>query len=354
MVNPAKITPVILSGGGGTRLWPMSTPDQPKQFLALTDALTMFQLTLQRVADRTQFAAPIIVANAAHLALVESQLAALGIDDAVLLLEPCARNTAPAIALAALVALGSDASSTLLVMPSDHVIGGQAVFQHAAKALQSCVGKGCLATFGIAPTGPEIGYGYIKMGKEIGDGVHWVDRFVEKPALERAREMVEGGDHLWNGGIFMFRADFFLGHMSVLAPDMLAATQKAVSLARFDSNRVFPDVDAFAASPSNSIDYAIMEKADHVAVIPVSMGWSDVGSWDALFELGDLSGATSSGENVIAVDCRDSLFKTDGLRINAVGVSDLIVVVSGNEVLIVPRGQSQDVKKIVEARSALK
>ncbi len=352
--RPAKITPVILSGGGGTRLWPMSTPDQPKQFLALTDSLTMFQLTLQRVADRTQFAAPIIVANAAHLPLVEAQLAALGIDDAVLLLEPCARNTAPAIALAALIAAEGEAgaATSLLVMPSDHVITGQDVFQDAAQALLPLISDGWLATFGISPTGPETGYGYIRMGEGLGAEIRRVAQFVEKPALERAKEMVEGDDHLWNGGIFMFRADAFLNSLDAFAPEMLTATQKAVSLARREGNWIFPDADAFAASPSDSIDYAVMEKADRVAVIPVSMGWSDVGSWDALFDLGELSGGTKSGENILAVDCQNSLLKTDGIRINAVGVKDLIVVVSGNEVLIVPRGQSQDVKKIVEARNA--
>jgi mannose-1-phosphate guanylyltransferase len=349
-----KVTPVILSGGGGTRLWPMSTPDQPKQFLALTGELTMFQLTVQRVGDRTRFSAPIVVANAAHLPLVIAQLAELDIHDAILIMEPCARNTAPAIALAALAATESAAgpATPLLVMPSDHVIGAEHAFLGAAQKLLPLVEDGWLATFGIAPTGPETGYGYIQMGESLSESVHRVAQFVEKPDLARAQTMLESGEHLWNGGIFLFRADAFLGALSQFAPEMLTAAQNAMSSADRDGNHLFPNADAFAASPSDSIDYAVMEQADRVAVVPVTMGWSDVGSWDALFDLGGSSGETSSGKNVIAIDCSDSLFKTDGIRINAVGVKDLIVVVSGGEVLIVPRGMSQDVKKIVEARKA--
>lgn len=338
-----KITPVILSGGGGTRLWPLSTPQTPKQFLALTAAQTMFQLTVQRVMDRTRFAAPVIVANAAHADMVEAQLAAIGVTDAVILLEPCARNTAPAIALAALAL--DDPKSPMLVMPSDHVIADPSAFDAATTALLPLVEDGWLATYGISPTGPETGYGYIQMDAEQASGVHAVKRFVEKPDATRAAEMISGGDHVWNGGIFLFRADIYLGVLSVHAPEMLAAAQAAMAKAERSGNLVHPHSESFAACPSDSIDYAVMEKAERVAVAPVSMGWSDVGSWDSLHEIGskDDKANTTIGE-VRLSEASGNLIHADGIRVSVHGVSDLIVVANGSEVLILPRGSSQKVR----------
>ncbi len=337
------ITPVILSGGGGTRLWPMSRPECPKQFLALTGKLTMFQMTLERTWDQSLFSAPIIVAGAAHGQTVQRQLAEIGITDAKILLEPKARNTAPAIALAALAV--ADPQTPLLVMPSDHVINDIAAFQNAIAAALSVVEEGWLATFGITPTGPETGYGYIKMAEEIAPEVQRVARFIEKPDAARAKEMIDAGDHVWNGGIFLFRADRYLEALSIHAPVMLAAAQAAMLNARTEGDLIHPDPDHFASSPSDSIDYAVMEKDGRVAVIPVQMGWSDVGSWDALYELGgDQEPAIH-----VEVEGRRNLIRSDGIRIHMVGVDDMIVVASGNDVLIVPRGKSQDVKKIVEA-----
>jgi mannose-1-phosphate guanylyltransferase len=337
------ITHVILSGGSGTRLWPMSTPDAPKQFLPLTDARTMFQLTAARVSNSTRFARPIIVANGRHADLIEAQLREISIAAAAIILEPCARNTAPAIALAALEA-GSDAA--LLVMPSDHVITDEASFHAAIATALPHVEAGWLATFGIAPTGPETGYGYLRVGESIGAGVHRVAQFREKPDLASAQAMLSNGDHVWNGGIFLFRAKDYLDALASHAPAILAAATKSAERAIRDGARVHPDADAFAASPSDSIDYAVMEKADRVAVVPVSMGWSDVGSWDALFELG----AKDEARNSVIGDVRlasgtGNLIRTDGIRISASGVDDLIIIASGNEVLILPRGQSQNVKK---------
>jgi mannose-1-phosphate guanylyltransferase len=345
-----RITPVILSGGGGTRLWPMSRADHPKQFLALTGPQTMFQMTVQRCNDLARFAPPIIVAGAAHAPLVHEQLAAIGITDATLLLEPCARNTAPAIALAALAV---DPQAPILVMPSDHVITDPATFNEAITAALPLVEQGWLATFGITPTGPETGYGYIKTGPALAPGVHQVARFVEKPDAVRAADMIAGGDHVWNGGIFLFRADAFLAALAAYAPDILSAAQAAMAKAQRDGNALYPGTDAFAASPSDSIDYAVMENAakddkGRVAVVPVSMGWSDVGSWDALYEI---NGSAPSGP-VLAIDSARNLIRSDGIAIHLVGVDDMIVVASGNDVLILPRGQSQDVKKIVEALKA--
>lgn len=339
-----KITPVILSGGGGTRLWPMSTPDKPKQFLALTGDDTMFQMTLARAADDTRFSPPVIVANAAHAALVEEQMNAVGIADGQIIYEPCARNTAPAIALAALAA---EDQAPLLVMPSDHVIRDVPAFHDAIEAALPLVEDGWLVTFGIEPTGPETGYGYIRIGDALGDKVARVDRFVEKPDAATAQAMIDAGNHAWNGGIFLFRADVFLGQLAVLAPDMLAAAQRAMADAACQGRTIRPDGAAFAISPSDSIDYAVMEKAERVAVAPVAMGWSDVGSWDALFEIGakDGSGNLLDGD-VRLIGGSGNLVRSDGIRISLAGCDDLIVVASGNEVMIVPRGKSQDVKKL--------
>jgi mannose-1-phosphate guanylyltransferase len=349
MNNPApRITPVILSGGGGTRLWPLSTPETPKQFLALTGDKTMFQLTVERVTDRARFAAPIIVANAAHSEIVEEQLAGIGITDAVLVLEPCARNTAPAIALAALTL--DDARSPMLVMPSDHVIADTQAFKSATTALLPLVEEGWLATYGISPTGPETGYGYIQIDAEHVTGVHRVARFVEKPDAPRAAEMIAGGDHVWNGGIFLFRADVYLGVLAVHAPDMLVAAQAAIDTAERFDNQIHPDAAAFAACPSDSIDYAVMEKAakeagGRVAVAPVNMGWSDVGSWDSLHEIGQKDEARNVLTGAVRIDSASgNLVYADGIRVSIHGVDDLIVVANGNEVMILPRGSSQKVK----------
>lgn len=340
------IVPVILSGGSGTRLWPMSRPEKPKQLLALTARETMLQLTAAR-AHGDAFDAPIVVANAAHADEVEAQLAAADAGLRALILEPAGRNTAPAIALAALAA---DAAQPLLVMPSDHVIADRDAFHAAIHAALPLVEDGWLVTFGITPDAPETGYGYIQVGEPLRAGVHRVARFVEKPKREVAEAMLAAGDHAWNGGIFLFRADAFLAALETHAPAILAAARAAMQGARREGARVYPQADAFAASPSDSIDYAVMEKADRVAVVPVAMGWSDVGSWDALHAIsaGDAGGNVIEGD-VVAIDARDCLVRSDGVRIATVGVSDLIVVASGNDVLILPRGRSQDVKLLLEA-----
>ena len=353
MTAPTTIIPVILSGGSGTRLWPMSTPEKPKQFLALTADETMLQLTAQRTTGAA-FGAPIVVANVRHADEIEAQLADIGIGEHLLILEPAARNTAPAIALAALAAEGSN---PLLIMPSDHVISDVGAFHAAIHAALPLVAEGWLVTFGIAPDAPETGYGWIKVGDEISGGVHRVAKFVEKPPRDRAEAMLATGDHSWNGGIFLFRADIYLAALAVHAPEMLAACQLAMAKARREGTRIFPDAEAFAAAPDNSIDYAVMEKAERVAVVPVSMGWNDVGSWDALHAISELDAAgnahaSGAAGEVIAIDTTNCLVRTDGMRVALVGVDDLIVVASGTDVLILPRGRSQEVKKLIEAMKA--
>ena len=346
MTAPTTIIPVILSGGSGTRLWPMSTPEKPKQLLALTADETMLQLTARRTAGEA-FGAPIVVANARHADEIEAQLAGIGLAEHKLILEPVARNTAPAIALAALAA-GEDA--TLLVMPSDHVIADAKAFHAAIQAALPAVAQGWLVTFGIDPHAPEIGYGWIHVGEAFAPRVHRVARFIEKSPRDRAEAMLAAGDHVWNGGIFLFRTDAFLGALAVHAPDILHAAQQALLKGDTKGTRLHPDADAFAAAPSESIDYAVMEKAERVAVVPVSMGWSDLGSWDALHGLndGDDYGNVVKGD-VVAIETENCLVQADGVRVALVGVTDLIVVANGTDVLVMPRGRSQEVKKLIEA-----
>ncbi len=342
--SDTRIVPVILSGGSGTRLWPMSREERPKQFLALAGDATMFEQTLARVSDDGVFGIPLVVANRRHAELIEGQLNG---RDATLILEPAARNTAPAIALAALHAAPD---APLLVMPSDHVITDVGAFHRAVDAVLPLVREGWLATFGIAPDAPETGYGYIEMGGPLADGVRRVARFVEKPDSATAEAMLADGQHVWNGGIFLFRADAYLHALATHAPAMLEAAKRSMAAAEREGAIILPDAAAFAASPSDSIDYAVMEKAERVAVVPVSMGWSDLGSWDALH--GMHGGGDAHHGDVIAIDTTNCLLRSDGIRIAAVGVSDLIVVASGDSVLIMPKGRSQDVKAVVEAMKA--
>lgn len=347
MNDTRRIVPVILSGGSGTRLWPMSRPENPKQLLALTAEETMLQLTAQRTRDDARFERPIIVANETHADVVEAQLDKVGVAPRTLILEPVGRNTAPAIALAALAV--PDSQAPLLVMPSDHVIADVEAFLRAVEAALPLVSDGWLVTFGITPDKPETGYGYIRVGQPIADGVHRVERFVEKPDRRSAEQMIAEGNHAWNGGIFLFRADMYLSALSVHAPEMLAAVQRAMDEGVRENGRIHPHPARFAESPSDSIDYAVMEKAERVAVVPVAMGWSDLGSWDALHAISVCDGEGNVCEgNAIVIDSHNCLIRSDGPRVAIVGVDDLIVVASGSDILILPRGRSQEVKKVTQ------
>jgi mannose-1-phosphate guanylyltransferase/mannose-6-phosphate isomerase len=343
-----QITPVILSGGSGTRLWPLSTEARPKQFLPLAGPDTMFAATLARCTDRTRFAAPIIVGSARHADLIA---AAAGTGGRIIL-EPAARNTAPAIALAALAA---DDDALLLVMPSDHVIADLPAFRAAVDRAVPAAAGGWLVTFGITPTGPETGFGYIAMGEDIAEapGAHRAARFIEKPPRDAAEAMLAAGGHVWNAGIFLFRASDYLAALAAHAPAIRDAVKAALAGAEEDGACLHPDAATFAACPADSIDYAVMERADRVAVVPVSCGWNDVGSWDSLAAMGphDANGNRLSGD-VIALNCANTLVLADGMTVTLAGVDGLIVVASGNHVMIVPRGQSQDVKRITAALKA--
>lgn len=341
MAAPIPITPVILSGGAGTRLWPVSRAGHPKQFLALVGDTSLFGLTLARIDGLAAVRPPVIVANAAHADLVRAQ----GRDDMTLILEPCARNTAPAIALAAL-ALGDDAGA-MLVMPSDHIITDVPAFHAAIARALPLAAQGWLVTFGIEPDQPHTGYGYIALSAEITPGVQQVARFVEKPDEARARAMLEQGGHVWNAGIFLFSPRAYLDALARHQPDMLTATRAAMAQATRMGNVLGPAADAFAQAPSNSIDYAVMERAGKVACVPVSMGWSDVGSFDSLYELADRDkeGNAVHGPARL-IDARNCLTHSDGPTVNLVGVEDLIVIATADEVLVLPRGHSQAVRQV--------
>ncbi|GGB55374.1 mannose-1-phosphate guanylyltransferase/mannose-6-phosphate isomerase [Blastomonas aquatica] len=346
----SKIVPVILSGGSGTRLWPLSVAERPKQFLPLVSQQSMFADTLARTGDAVRFGPALIIGAERHSAMMEAELAGAALADARIILEPSARNTAPAIALAALAAGAGD--TVLLVMPSDHVIADLPTFLAAVDAARPAAEAGWLVTFGIEPTRPETGFGYIQMAELLEDapGVRKVARFIEKPPRKKAEAMLAEGGHAWNAGIFLMRADRYLAELAAYAPEMLDAARASLDGVALDTRLIRPLPDRFAACPSDSIDYAVMERAERVAIVPVSCGWSDVGSWDALAEIArpDADGNTICGE-VIALDCANAHIHADGITVTASGISDLIVIANGTHVMIVPKGRSQDVKKIVEA-----
>jgi len=344
MTDPI-ITPVILTGGSGTRLWPMSRSARPKQFLKLTGDTTLLEQTIARVTG-TGFSEPLLVGGAAQ----EDVLQLLAGSDAAIILEPEARNTAPAIALAALV-LPPD--TPMLVMPSDHVIADVAAFEAAVTQAAALAAQGWLVTFGITPTGPETGYGYIQQGEALDAGGFRAARFVEKPDRETAQGFLSDGGYHWNGGIFLFTAGRYLEELENHAPEIVAAARAAFDAGHRDGAVHRPEASAFADAPSTSIDYAVMEKAQQVAVVPVSMGWSDVGSWDALHEITakDEGGNALSGD-VLAIDTANNLIRSDGPKVTAIGVEDLIIVATKDAVLVMPRGESQRVKEIVDRLKA--
>ena len=347
------IVPVILSGGGGTRLWPFSTNDAPKQFLPLFgNDETLFRQALARVRDRARFQSPIVVASIRHADLCERELIDEG-SSALLILEPCARNTAPAIVMAAIAAAESYGDDVLLlIMPSDHVIEKVDEFHAAIAKGKGAAREGSLVTFGVRPSGAETGYGYLEMGDELPSfaGVRKVARFVEKPNPELAARMVAAGNHLWNAGIFLFRAKTILDEAERIAPAILRSARAAILAGKRNGTRIIADEELFAGCPSESIDYAVMERARDVAVVPMSPGWSDLGSWDAL---ASLAGGDHRDGPVTTIDCESCYIRSDGLEVAALGVRDLIIVASGGRLLILPRGRSQEVKTLLSAMDSM-
>ncbi len=348
--------PVILSGGSGSRLWPLSRALRPKQFLGLTGEQTLFQMTLQRLSGLVDPLQPIVVANDDHRFLVADQCLQVGVTPKALLLEPVARNTAPAIAAAALTAQDDGQDPVLLVLPSDHVFSNVAAFEAAVRVGERAALDGAMVTFGIVPTAPETGYGYVKaFGSAVngrastGAGAYSVEAFVEKPDLATAQRYVADGHYFWNSGMFMFKASVFLAELGRLDSAMLSACQKAVSAAKRDLDFVRLDADAFAASPSDSIDYAVMEKTDKAVVVPLDAGWSDVGAWSAVWQVQpqDDSGNGVRGD-VLLHQSSDCYVHADHRLVSLVGVNDLVVVETSDAVLVAHKDKAQDVKKVVE------
>ena len=346
----AQIHPVILSGGAGTRLWPLSRASYPKQLLKLSSQRTMLQDTVARGLIDVGFAAPLLVCNEEHRFLVDDQLQQIGIKPQAILLEPTARNTGPAIAAAALWLLSRDPDALMLVQPSDHVIASPTDFHRAVMRGVAAAQEGRLVTFGIKPVRPDTGYGYIQSGEALsgGDGVFGVDRFVEKPDRETAQRFVDSGAFFWNSGIFLLSARAYLGELSRINPAMLDACERAVRDGQEDLAFFRLSAEPFGEAPSLSIDHAVMEHTSRAAVVPVDMAWSDVGSWPALRDI-----ATADGDgnvlqgDVLAERMTNSYIRSEGRLVAAVGLDNVVVVATDDAVLVADANSAAEVSGIV-------
>lgn len=352
-----KLVPVVMAGGTGTRLWPLSRSQYPKQFLPLAPGgATLLQATLGRL-QGLQTARPLLICNEEHRFLAAEQLRLIHREESTILLEPAGRNTAPAIALAALQVMAQagwsdDGDALLLVLAADHVIADQAAFHRAVQAATPLAADGQLVTFGIVPTHAETGYGYIEKGAGCGEGFA-VTRFVEKPDATTAATYVQSGQYLWNSGMFLFKASRYLEELGRHAPAMLDACRASMAAARQDMHFVRVDKAAFEACPSDSVDYAVMEKSDRVAVVPLDAGWSDVGSWSALWDVSAKDGdANVTQGDVLALDSHRNYVYADQRLVATVGVDDLVIVDTKDALLVAHKGRVQDVKKVVDRLKA--
>ena len=342
--------PVILSGGSGTRLWPLSRAALPKQLLPLASELTLVQETVLRLDGLADVAAPLIVCNEEHRFLIAEQMREIGIAPLGIYLEPVGRNTAPAAAVAALVLTRRDPDAVMLLLPADHLIRDVSAFHAAIGEGLKAARAGHLVTFGIVPDSPHTGYGYIQRGETLaGTTARRVVRFVEKPDLASAETFLASGDYYWNSGMFLFPAQRFLEELRALRPELVSACEAALEHGRRDLDFHRLDRAAFEACPADSIDYAVMEHTSHAAVVPADMGWNDIGAWSALWEVGqkDDHGNVSRGD-VYLEGVRDSYVRAESRMIAAIGVRDLIIVETADAVLVAERGRAQDVKKAVE------
>ena len=352
MVETPKITPVILSGGSGTRLWPMSRESYPKQLLPLSSDKSLLQETAARVADPAKFSAPMVVCNAEHRFVVAEQLNQMEVSPHSIVLEPVGRNTAPAAAVAALMLVKNDPEALILLLPSDHTIADSKAFQEAATVAALAATDDYLVTFGIKPDRAETGYGYIHRGTPLKDhrSFYSVGEFVEKPDATTAARYIATGSCDWNSGMFLFSAKAFIAELERLQPDIVSACRTSIEAAETDLDFIRLDESAFSSSPSKSIDYAVMEHTERAAVIPVEIGWNDVGSWSALWDIGSKDGADNVVSGDVSIfDAQNSYVRSEGPLVTALGIEDLVIVATEDAVLVTPKDRSQDVKTIVEA-----
>ncbi|MHA6494144.1 mannose-1-phosphate guanylyltransferase/mannose-6-phosphate isomerase [Pseudomonas borbori] len=346
--------PVILSGGSGSRLWPLSRKQYPKQFLALTGKDTLFQQTIKRLQfDGMQ--APVLVCNKEHRFIVQEQLKTQQLTTQALLLEPFGRNTAPAVAIAAMKLVGEGRDDLLLILPADHVIDDQQAFQNALKVATTAAEKGEMVLFGIPASRPETGYGYIKSvaDDELPEGVVRVERFVEKPDEARAREFVASGEYFWNSGMFLFRASRFLEELKVHDADIYDTCLLALERSKIEGDQITIDAATFACCPDNSIDYTVMEKTTRACVVPLNAGWNDVGSWSSIWDVHnkDENGNVIKGD-VVVHDSHNCLVHGNGKLVSIIGLEDIVVVETKDAMMIAHKDRVQDVKKVVNQLDA--
>jgi len=349
----SKIIPVILSGGSGTRLWPLSRKEYPKQYLPLVGDNTMLQETILRLEGLGNLADPIIICNADHRFLVAEQCQQIDIKNPTILLEPVGRNTAPAIAAAALQSLKNSNDAVLLVLSADHVIQDIEVFHTAINIASKQAQSGKLATFGIVPTDANTGYGYIKSSKDSIDGAYKVEKFVEKPDLKTAQSYLEQSNYLWNSGMFMFKATALVDELTTHSPDIIKPVSNAIDNATQDLDFIRLDKQAFESSPSDSIDYALMEKSNNVVVVPLDAQWNDIGAWPALHNISikDKNNNVIKGD-VITQDTTNTYINADHHMVATIGVDNLIIVDTPDATFIATQDKAQEVKSIVESLQA--
>lgn len=341
------LIPIILSGGAGTRLWPLSWGDHPKQFLPLVTDNTMIQETLLRLKG-LEIASPIVSCGEAHRFLVAQQLTEIGINPQIIL-EPMAKNTAPAIAAACCAALKQDKDAVVVVLPSDHVIKNKDVFAKAVMTAAKNAEKGSLVTFGIVPTFAATGYGYVKASGDESDGAYTLEKFVEKPCLEKAEEYIASGEYAWNSGMFVFKASTFLEELKVHSPDMARLAIESFEKAEVDKDFIRLDKESFGQIKGDSIDYAVMEKTTKGKIVKLDAGWDDVGSWSALYDISekDENKNVVKGD-VIALDTKSSYIRSSGRTVATIGLENVVVIDSEEGVLVADINKIQDVKKIAE------
>jgi mannose-1-phosphate guanylyltransferase/mannose-6-phosphate isomerase len=348
MPTRPKIQPVIMSGGAGTRLWPMSRAKKPKQFLPLASPQSLFQETALRLSgsSEAEFLKPVVIGGAMHEALIRAQLAAISIEPAAIIIEPMPRNTAAVAAVASAWGGAHAPDALILLAPADHHVADAPRFRSAIANGAPAAAKGAIITFGIRPSEPHTGFGYIEAGASLGDGVAEVAGFREKPDLETARRYVSGGRHFWNAGVFLFAPDAMDNELHAYAPTIRKAASAAFAAARRAGDVIHLDAERFAACPSDSIDYAVMEKTARAAVVgPIEAGWSDIGSWTAI-------APSQSDRRIIAIDSDGAVIRTDGPLVGAIDAGDLVIVATGDAVLVAPKSRAQDVKRIIEELKA--